>query len=59
METNDQQNWLKKIHGENNAEKTIEGLQVYTDAKSGKSFVTMGDLRQLINNKQPGEESNS
>jgi hypothetical protein len=45
LETSEQKNWIKKIQGENNAEKTLEGLPVYTDSKSGKSFVTMGDLR--------------
>jgi hypothetical protein len=55
LESSEQQNWLKKIHGENNADKNLEGLPVYTDSKSGKSFVTMGDLRQLVNEKLPAE----
>ena len=48
----EEDHWLKKIAGENNAEKMVENLPVYQDPKSGQTFVTMGDLRQLINEKQ-------
>ena len=41
----EEDHWLKKIAGENKAEKMMENLPVYQDPKSGQTFVTMGDLR--------------
>ena len=51
-EIQEEDHWLKKLAGENKAEKMIDNLPVYQDSKSGQTFVTMGDLRQLINDKQ-------
>ena len=50
-EIQEEDHWLKKIVGENKAEKMVDNLPVYQDSKSGQTFVTMGDLRQLINDK--------
>jgi len=43
-------NWMKKIIVENKADKgDLRDLPVYTDPKTGKSFVNVMDLRQRLN----------
>ena len=43
--------WLKKITANNWADQQ-DGLPVYKDKHSGKSFVNIGDLRQKLNSKR-------